>query len=81
MIALTKTVTLSLVRICNNQRENWKHFTKVSDLLRRDVVGLGPHVDLLVVVDAGDDEEHPGTSGTTFEKSAQPEYHRSLVFL
>ena len=29
------------------------------DLLRGDLVGGGPHVDLLVDVDAGDDEEDP----------------------
>ena len=33
------------------------------DLLRRDLVGGRPHVDLLVDVDAGDDEEHTRTTG------------------
>ena len=35
------------------------------DLLWRDLVGGRPHVDLLVDVHAGDDEEHPGTSGSS----------------
>ena len=33
------------------------------DLLGGDLVGGRPHVDLLVDVDAGDDEEHTRTSG------------------
>ena len=35
------------------------------DLLWRDLVGGRPHVDLLVDVHAGDDEEHPRTSGSS----------------
>ena len=35
------------------------------DLLWRDLVGGRPHVDLLVDVHTGDDEEHPGTSGAS----------------
>ena len=35
------------------------------DLLRWDLVGGRPHVNLLVDVDAGDDEEHTGTSGAS----------------
>ena len=35
------------------------------DFLRGDLVGGRPHVDLLVDVDAGDDEEHTGTSGAS----------------
>ena len=31
------------------------------DLLRWDIVGLGSHVNLLIVVDAGDDEEDART--------------------
>ena len=33
------------------------------DFLRGDLVGGRPHVDLLVDVDAGDDEEHTRTTG------------------
>ena len=35
------------------------------DLLRGDLVGGRPHVDLLVDVDAGDDEEHTRSSGAS----------------
>ena len=31
------------------------------NLLRGHIIGLGPHVDLLIVVDAGDYEEHTRT--------------------
>ena len=37
------------------------------NLLRGDLVGGGPHVDLLVDVDAGDDEEDTGTSSSSRE--------------
>ena len=50
-------------------------------LLRRNIVGGGPHVDLLVNIKAGDDEENSGTSGTTLYKSPQSEDHGSLVLL
>ena len=35
------------------------------DFLRGDLVGGRPHVDLLVDVHTGDDEEHPRTSGSS----------------
>ena len=37
------------------------------NLLRGDLVGGGPHVDLLVDVDAGDDEEDTRTSSSSRE--------------
>ena len=37
------------------------------NLLRGDLVGGGSHVDLLVDVDAGDDEEDTGTSSSSRE--------------
>ena len=50
-------------------------------LLRGDVVCLGPHVYLLVLVDTGNHEEDSGTSGSSREEQAQSEYDSSLVFL
>ena len=51
------------------------------DLLRRDLVGVAPHVDLDVLVEAGDDEEHPGPAGAAGQEAAQAKYHCSLVLL
>ena len=51
------------------------------NLLWWDVIGLGPQVNLLIDVNAGDDEEHPGTSGFPSQHSAQSEDDRSLVLL
>ena len=51
------------------------------DLLWRDLVGGRPHVDLLVNVHAGDDEEHPGTSGSSSKKPSKSEDHCSFIFL
>ena len=53
----------------------------MTDLLRRDVVGLCPHVDLLVVVNAGDDEEHARAPGSALQESSQPEDDGPLVLL
>ena len=50
-------------------------------LLRRNIVGCRPHVDLLVNIQAGDDEEDPGTPGTALDQSAQSEDDGSLVLL
>ena len=50
-------------------------------LLRGDVVCLGPHVYLLVLVDTRNHEEDPGTSGSSREEQAQSEYDSSLVLL
>ena len=49
--------------------------------MRRDDEVLGPHVDLLEGVDAGDDDEDAGTSEGAGEPPAQPVHHRSLVLL
>ena len=51
------------------------------NLLRGHIIGLGPHVDLLIVVDAGDDEEDSGAPCSAFEKSTKPEDNGSLIFL
>ena len=51
------------------------------NLLRRNIVGCGSHVDLLVNIKAGDDEEYSGTSGTALYQSPQSEDHGSLVLL
>ena len=47
----------------------------------RDVKVLDPHVDLLVDVHTGDDEEDPRTPGTARQQPTQPEDHRPLVLL
>ena len=81
-MALTNTVTLSLVRI-------WKRVIVIkksglrdgSNLLRRDIVGLGAHVNLLVNVDAGDDEEDARSSGSAGEKATQAEDDSTFIFL
>ena len=49
--------------------------------MRWDLVGHGPHVDLLEDVDTGDDEEDPGTSGSSGEEATKTEDHRTFVFL
>ena len=54
---------------------------KAAHLLRWDLVGHGSHVDLLEDVDTGDDEEDPGTSGSSCEQATKTEDHCSLVFL
>ena len=51
------------------------------DFLRGDLVGGRPHVDLLVDVDAGDDEEDTGTSGASCKKSSESKDHCSLILL
>ena len=47
----------------------------------RNLVGCCSHVDLLVSVNTGNDEENPRTSGSTREKTTKPEYDRSFIFL
>ena len=49
--------------------------------MRRDVVCLGSHVNLLILVNTRDDEEDPGTSGPAREEQTQPEDDGSLVLL
>ena len=51
------------------------------NLLGRDLEGLRPHVDLLVDVHAGNDEEHAGPPGAASQQPAQPEDHGSLILL
>ena len=51
------------------------------DLLRGDLKRHAPHVDLLVCVDTGNDEEDPRTPSSSGEESAQPEDDGPLVLL
>ena len=51
------------------------------NLLWWDIVGLCPHVNLLVVVNTGNDEEHSWSPGATLEEPSQPEDDGSLVLL
>ena len=50
-------------------------------LLGRDLVGGGPHVDLLVRVHAGDDEEHARAPRPARQQPPQPEDDRPFVLL
>ena len=50
-------------------------------LLGRDLIVVGPHVDLLVGVHTREDEEHPGSPGATHQQPTQPEDDGSLIFL
>ena len=50
-------------------------------LLRRNIVGLSSHIDLLIMVNTRYDEEHSRTSCSTLEKSTKTEDDSSLVFL
>ena len=50
-------------------------------LLRRNIVSLCPHVNLLIMIHTGNDEEHSGTPGSALEKSTKAEYDGSFVFL
>ena len=49
--------------------------------MRRDLVGHGPHVNLLKDVDARDDKEDAGTSSSSGEKSTKTEDDRTFIFL
>ena len=49
--------------------------------MRRDLIGHGPHVNLLKDVNARDDEEDARTSSSSCEEPTKPEYHCSFVFL
>ena len=51
------------------------------DLLGRDLVGGGPHVDLDVDVHAGDHEEDAGPRGAARQEAAEAEDDGSLVLL
>ena len=50
-------------------------------LLRGDVKRDSPEVDLLVVINAGQDKEYPRTPSSSRSQSPQPEYDRPLVLL
>ena len=50
-------------------------------LLGRDLVGGGPHVDLLVRVHTGDYEEDPRASRPARQQPPQPEDDRPFVLL
>ena len=47
----------------------------------RDVIGGSPHVNLLVDIEAGDDEEDAGSSSPACQKTTKPEDDCSLVLL
>ena len=51
------------------------------NLLRGDLVGGGPHVDLLVDVDAGDDEEDTRTSSSSSKESPESKDYSTLILL
>ena len=53
----------------------------VIDLLGWNLESLGSHVDLLVDINTGDDEEHPGPPGSSCQQPAQPEDDGPLVLL
>ena len=53
----------------------------MTDLLRRHVEGERPHVDLLVGVDAGHDEEDARPAGSAAEEAAEAEDDDALVLL
>ena len=50
-------------------------------LLGRDLVVVGPHVDLLVRVHAGEDEEHARAPRPAHQQPPQPEDDGSFVLL
>ena len=49
--------------------------------MRRDIVGLCAHVNLLVDVDTGNDEEDSRSTSSTGEKATQAEDDCPLIFL
>ena len=53
----------------------------LTNFLWRDFIGAGPHVNLLVDVHAGQDEEDARPPGPACQQESQPEDHSSLVFL
>merc|ERR1719209_1617859 len=57
------------------------HAVLGQDLLRRDLIGHGPHVNLLKDVNARDDEEDARTSSSSCEEPTKPEDHCPFVFL
>ena len=80
MMAFTYTVTLSFVRIY----QEWSVKTSdlsLSYLLRGDIIGLCSQVNLLVYINAGDDEEHAGPPGSARQHPAQAEHHGAFILL
>ena len=57
------------------------HKMNPSYLLGRDLVVVGPHVDLLVGVHTREDEEHAGPPGAPHQQPTQPEDDGSLILL
>jgi hypothetical protein len=53
----------------------------ITHLLRRHVERERPHVDLLVRVNAGNDEEDPGAAGAAGQKSTETKDDDALVLL
>ena len=51
------------------------------NLLRWNIIGLCPHVNLLIVINARDDEEDTRAPGSTLQQATQSEDDGSLVFL
>ena len=58
-----------------------KKFDKILHLLWWNLVVVSPHVDLLVSVDTGEDEEDPGTPGTANKQSSESEDNGPLILL
>ena len=50
-------------------------------LLRRNIVGLSPHVNLLIMINTGDNEENSRSPGSALEKSTKAEDDGPFVFL
>ena len=61
--------------------QSFRSCQSCAHLLRRDLVGLRPHVNLLVDVHTRDDEEHARPPGAARQQPAQPEDDGSLVLL
>ena len=80
-MAFTNTVTLSFVRIWDTPGYSELEQSRLAYLLRRNVVGGSSHVDLLVNIQARDDEEHSRAPGTALYQSPQSEDDGSLVLL
>ena len=83
MMALTNTVTLSFVRIWKKHSNDSLIFILclLPYLLRRNIVCRSPHVNLLIHVEARDDEEHTRAPRSTLDESAEAEDDGSLVLL
>ena len=82
MMALTNTVTLSFVRIWRKRSNGRLIFLCLLPyLLRRNIVCRSPHVNLLIHIEARDDEEHTRAPRSTLDESAEAEDDGSLVLL